>query len=94
MIKPEYEVVTTETFKGCSVRCDGRGCYESSRLFVNKQQAQDWLEDRDEDYEEYGQFSEGIERVGEVFHRVAGKLYCARCTEKLIEETKRHAIAN
>ena len=79
MIREEYKVV--ETLIGYTVRCDE--CRSPRLTFVTKRQAKEWLEDRDEDYEEYGQFSEG-----EVFQRVLGKLYCERCTERLIDQTK------
>lgn len=74
------------------VFCDGPNCLGHSRQFVNNFQVQEWLEDRDEDYEEYGQFGFGVKRVSEVYHRVAGKLYCGRCVELLIEKTRPAAL--
>lgn len=82
MIQPEPKLI------GYSVRREGAGCRFASRVFIDNRQAEQWLADDDEDYEEYGQFSEGIRRVGEVFQRVCGKLYCGRCVERLIEQTK------
>jgi len=56
--------------------------------FVSEQQAQAWIADDDEDFDEYGQFADGVPRVGDVFHPLCNKTLCADCTQAEIDRTK------
>ena len=69
------------------VYCDECDCRFGPR-FIHEYQAKDWLADKFDDFDEYGQFSDGVPHVGDVFHKIGGRLYCLRCTEKEIEKTK------
>lgn len=75
--------------QGFWVLCNGDGCKFQSRRFVTRKQADDWVEDDDNDYAEYGQFSDRIKRVGEVFHKAGSKLLCVACVEKIIETLRK-----
>ena len=69
------------------VRCDG--CYEQKGpTFCSEAHANDWIDDRDEDYEEYGSFSDNVIRRSEILHKIGGKLICKRCTEIEIERSR------
>lgn len=59
--------------------------------FMDKAHAEQWLADWDEDFEEYGRFSENVPRVSEVYHKIGNKLHCIECLDKAITKTKRQA---
>ena len=70
-----------------AVHCDL--CYNQfGPTFCSEYHAQCWTEDRDEDYEEYGQFAVGVPRLSEIFHKAGSKLICKRCVEIEIQKTK------
>lgn len=69
------------------VHCDG--CFERfGPTFCSESHAQDWIDDRDEDYAEYGRFSD-IGRRSEVLHKVGNRVICSRCVEVEIQRMKR-----
>lgn len=50
------------------IHCDH--CYNQfGPTFCSEYHAQCWTEDRDDDYEEYGQFAVGVPRFGDIFHK-------------------------
>lgn len=74
----------------CHVVCDR--CHTcASPTFFSEEHAQQWVDDRDEDYAEYGQFSKNVPRFSAVYHRIGSSIYCANCTELRIKETRREA---
>ena len=57
--------------------------FQFGPTFVCEENAEKWIEDADEHYEEYGMFADGVLRVGQVFHVISGnRLLCRECTEK------------
>lgn len=70
-----------------TVHCDRCG-RQRGPVLCSEYHADAWVEDNDDDYEEYGQFSDGVPRCREIFHKAGGRLYCAECTELMIRETK------
>lgn len=64
-------------------------CYNRfGPTFFSEYHAQCWVEDRDEDYQEYGQFADGVPRFSTIFHKSGSKIICKRCTEIEIAKTK------
>lgn len=76
MIRPESYIVT----------CDVCNCRYGPR-FVAEWQAERWLADDDDDFEEHGMLH-GEPRPTEIYLRIGGKLLCKRCAEAEIKRTK------
>lgn len=58
--------------------------------FVSESAVNDWIEDADEHYAEYGRFSHNTPRVGQVFHVTSpGRIMCLECVELAIAETRK-----
>ena len=71
-------------FRTSWVQCD-RCKREHWQAFVNAEQAAAWIEECEEDYEEYGQFFDRVERRSKVFHMTTDdKLLCLHCVDELL----------
>lgn len=75
----------------CRIRADQLG----GPTFRNEWDAADWINERgdwepgEEEDDYLVSAGQGAKAVHEIFHKVAGKLYCEHCTTKLIEATKK-----
>lgn len=72
-----------------TVHCDLCGA-QRGPTFCSEYHADSWIEDRDEDYEEYGQFADGVTpRRSTFFHKAGHRVICPSCVEIEIERMKR-----
>lgn len=70
-----------------TVRCDGTGCFHQPNAELDGQYAAEhWVSGAEGVVDRFG---ERLPHVNDIFHRVGQKLYCPRCTDVLIEQTKR-----